>query len=178
MASEIRVTRGATHVTVVDVRLAGKRGKVCDETCLYDLDYARDRETAESLLEALAHVEDYATAVAILHGVHALVSGVSIHSRTRKSIAVAPAGFTPIVVQGKFTRIEADWDDFVVRDLVDTNNLPTAIPPVRGSKLAAAKAFRSFLGKNCERLGGMRFHEILDAMCEAGLKYHDYCAMD
>lgn len=94
-----------------------------------------------------------------------------------KGIEVAPAGFKPFKVEGRFVTVEADYNSFSVKDKVDTNNEPTCIPSTKGGKKDLKMFFR-WVQDNMAAIKDMRFYEVVEAMTDHGIKHHTYCAMD
>lgn len=184
--TKVRFVRIKSSLRMIDLVNAGKRGATCREAVIYDLDYIRDplvAERVELLLAALVAIDNYDSVVAYFRKTVECCGrngglGPNLDERTLRGVDVAPAGFEKIEVDGDYATIEADWESFSIHDKVDMNNLPTAIPPVRGAKVTAVKGFRKFVGANLDTLKKMTYYQILEAMSAQGIGYHDFCAMD
>jgi hypothetical protein len=94
-----------------------------------------------------------------------------------RGVDVMPAGFKPLVINGKYTHVTAEWKSFSIRDKVDMNNEPSCIPAIKGG-LRSIPVFYRWVKENASRIEDMKFHEILHEMQKIGVDYHSYCAMD
>lgn len=177
----VEVHRYASSVHVRDRANGGKRGKVCPGFAVYGLDRARDDEpTTLRCVEAIeaAAGDGYEAMLQAAQAVVELDGRGDIENRTEKGVRVPPADFRTISILGEYVFAEADYNSFRVRDLEDRYNEPTRIPPCHGGERTAVKLFREFLARNAERVRTMRFREVSDAMHEAGISSHYYCAVD
>lgn len=174
----VRLHRYADVLYVFDLTNAGKRGKSVERFAISwnrrdDKANARTYDLVDEIEKGLSYYSAFALAKAMFSN----LTGVNIYESKLKGIEVAPAGFKPIKIHTDNVYIEADYDSFTVRDLVDQNNLPTCIPSSRGKKTSVYGFYR-WLSDNQSRVKGMSYSEILTELRKNGIDYHSYCAMD
>ncbi len=180
-----RIHRFRHAIRVTDLTNAGKRGKSVNQFSLYDIDFVNNDKiydrinqyintlpTHRSFASAMTEAEMIAGDAARMH-----LIAPKFDKTVLKSIEVAPAGFKPFKVEGRFVTVEADYNSFSVKDKVDKNNLPTCIPSAKGGR-EDVKMFFRWVTDNAKAIENMRFYEVLDAIGGLGIKYHSYCAMD
>jgi len=179
----LRIHRYADSFTVHDLTNAGKRGKKVDH---FSVGFWAARPEVVHVMDMIVNtfvaVPDYATSLAYAkESVSRLkVAGVpclEIHESVSRGVDILPASSEKIVIEGDLVRIEADEHEFSVRCRADKFNEPTAINPTRGGR-TAGKAFYAFARDNKAALKGMAFRDVLAALMEKGIGFHDYCAMD
>ena len=180
----VRIHRYRPSVTVTDLTNAGKRGKRCEEFTVYNLDWATKDAVSEieNMMDDLSRVKNYGQAMRVMEkGVEAINAAtkylVETDSRLLRGVDVAPGGFSPIEIHGRYVHISADFDSFSVRDLEDRFNEPTCIPTGSGKK-TAVKMFYRWATDNENWIKGAKFEEVLNSMTKAGIPYHYYCAVD
>ena len=74
--------------------------------------------------------------------------------------------------------LTAGYDSFTVSDLTDQGNMPRLIPTCHDGKKTAIKRLYAFAKGNREKIATMTFGQVWDAMQEAGVRSHYYCAAD
>lgn len=184
----LRIHRYSHAVVVTDLVNAGKRGKRCMEARLWDTDMLRSPEVEGDLENILSGITDSPTYAAAVNRMRGFVTAVEmfhpevgippkLEERELRGVDVAPSGFSPILIETDSISLESDYDTFTVRDKKDTNNLPTCIPATRGGK-EDVKAFYRWVMDNQSAIQRMSYYEVLSGMESAGIRYHDYCAMD
>jgi len=163
--SNLLLHRYSRGLRVTDLTNAGKRGKEVDQFVL---------ESEESdLFDQIEKAKDYAEALSIAKKTSDIKQ---LHQEKYRGIDVAPAGFKPILLEGKQVIINSDYDTFSVRDRSDVNE-ETCIPAIKGGK-ADIKVFYRWVSDNQDKIKNMTFNDIVDAMRSIGVKYHRYCALD
>jgi hypothetical protein len=185
----LRIHRYESTVVVTDLTNAGKRGKRCMEARLWDTDMIRDPEVVSDMERILSTLADSPTYQAAANRLRGFVVSVEMFSsgtvgippkfdeRELRGVDVTPAGFAPVEVETDEFSLRSDYNDFVIRDHKDKNNLPTCIPAAKGGK-EDVKAFYRWVRDNESRLRSMTYRDVLRGMDAAGIRYHDYCAMD
>lgn len=168
-----RVHRFRPSLRVTSLIGAGKRGARCEEMSLYSNLGEMTDEVAEAVLRAAKSKVSPAQMEALMESL-AGPNRMGFESFMLKGVEVKPGGFEKIKVVGDHVKIEADYDSFSVEDLDDRNNLPTCI--ARGKK--SIFQFYRWVKENRQKLDRMTFEEVTDAMGDAGIDYHSYCAMD
>jgi hypothetical protein len=177
--AKMHLHRYRDQIQVTDLTFAGKRGKKVERFSVHDLDYANGG-WAHDLVEAIQKASSYKAALALAKEMLEDYEGPgrpAVHETTLRGIDVAPAELLPITMNGKHVWIKATPIDFIVRDNDDQNNLPTCIPAIRGGKKSIPVFYRWLL-ENETRAKTMTFHDVVKAMGDAGVQYHEYCAMD
>lgn len=176
-----RIHRFADSVKITELRGAGKRGKRCMEISLYDSGASRTTPWESIAMGALMYGKRNVSAGKMEAEMEELVGGedgfVKIETQALRGVDVMPAGFKKLKMMTKEVEIEAGYDSFSVRDLVDKNNEPTCIPAHSGSK-KSIPAFYRWVQDNESKLKTMKYHDILQSMSREGIKFHSYCAMD
>lgn len=174
---KFRVHRYASSLVVTDLTNAGKRGKKVDEFALYGLDMKLlpQEGIVDEIMMLVQRGDSWKRVLQAAEEAHALGAGLEV--RSPRGVDVLPGGTKPLELKTPNLYITADPKTFMVRDLKDTNNEPTAIPPMSGGKTAAAK-FYAWLKTNQDRVKSLDYRGILKAMSSAGIGYHDYLAMD
>lgn len=180
---------GGSCFRLTDLANAGKRGKTCREAALYDLDYLAlrgDGELAGNILgmlpavQAIAERDGYDDAVDFLRRAHKIAApfGLAFNERELRGVDVAPATFKPLTIRTAALEVEAGFDSFSAQCLRDKANVPTIIPPVRGAKATAVKAFYAFVRDHAAEIKTVTFDRFLRMLSAAGVRYHYFCAMD
>lgn len=72
---------------------------------------------------------------------------LSIEYYEERGVDVPPVGFLPIKIRTAHMSIEFGLRDFSIRDLIDKNNEPTAIPATYGS-LKSIPTFYNWIQNN------------------------------
>lgn len=183
----IRVTRTMYSFRVFDLTNAGKRGKKVDVAALYDYDWAIEKDPdlqmyIDELADRIMRARSFDQAVKLMENAMEAINdivpgGAKMYTDTERGVDVTPPGFKKIRVNGKHVDIEADFTSFSVRDKDDQYNLPTCIPAISGGK-RDIKVFYRWVMDNERKLKNMTFREVVRGMSDAGIKYHQYCAMD
>lgn len=182
----LRIQRYSHAVVVTDLTHAGKRGKRCRELRLWDTDMMRSPQAEKALEGLLSDLPKAGAYEAVFDWLSGFVDEWSryvvgippkIEERELRGVDVAPGGFAPVHIETNNFSLESDYDTFVIRDKVDRNNLPTCIPATRGGK-EDVKAFYRWVTDNKSALQRMTYYEVLSGMRDAGIRYHDFCAMD
>ena len=181
----VRIHRFRPSIRVWDLTNAGKRGKTVDYFWATNFDMIPQPHSeidVERFMRSLDLVKDYETAVKrlklFIEFVNSQVTARLEYGEEReRGVDIPPAGFKPIKVNGKKVQIEADYSNFVVRDLEDQNNLPTCIPSAKGGK-KDVKVFFRWVSDNQSKIKNMSFSDVMDGMQKNGINYHHYCAMD
>lgn len=172
-----RVHRFSTSVRATHLANAGKRGKTCDEFSAW-IRYGGESSLADLALRlaclAVDGVGPEEMAVEIEIGAAACAGEVEVERFKRRGVDVAPGCFHPIRIDGAYVRVVAEHDSWSVLDVIDTNNEPTLIP----LKNKDRKVFYAWAKKNAEPLKTMTFAQVMNALREAGIGYHYYCAVD
>ena len=172
-------------VRVWDLTFAGKRGKRVSRFALYDIDMVGDetfQKAADIWIRGLKK-NNYAQALKAAQDLVSLSQEAEGWGTAKlevgedKGVDVAPPGFKPFKANWKNVTVEATYDSFVIRDKGDRNNLPTCIPTSKGGK-QSIKVFYRWVQDNERKIKSMTYYQILNSMGEAGIRYHDYCAMD
>jgi len=183
----VRIHRYRPSVEITDLTNAGKRGKRCKVLSVYDLDRMEAAEgLVEDMMDDLSRVKNYAQAERIvgkfMDEVEELADGgyVSIKTdeRLARGVDVAPGDFKPIRINGQHVSVEADYNDFVIRDKDDHFNEPTCIPTVHGPKRTSVKMFYRWVMDNENWLRRATFREVMQSLMKAGIPFHQYCAVD
>lgn len=165
-------------VRITDLTFAGKRGKMVDSRALHSLEFLWDKEAQAAVSEWIRSLprSSYGAAAREAERI-AEEHGVLLSRSQDKGVRVRPAGFQPFEESWANVRVRAEYDSFLIRDKNDHYNLPTCIPAAKGGK-RSIKVFYRWVQDNKTRLQSMTFGEILSEMRSAGIKYHQYCAMD
>lgn len=181
--SMLRLQRGMSTIRVTDLTNAGKRGKKVDEFAVWDLDYATDKAAVDRLASQLARVRSYSEAKSLAEAWVEYYSDIGKSARPKieyskeRGVDVTPAGFKPVKILGKEVEVEADYTSFTVRDVADKYNLSTCIPAIKGGK-KDIKVFYRWVSDNEAKIKNMKFGDVVKAMMQQGIKFHQYCAMD
>lgn len=174
-----RIHRFSESIRITELKGAGKRGKRCTEISLHG--GSRTTPWESIAMGALLYAKRDATASKMEAEMEELTGGddgwVKMEVRALRGVDVMPGGFEKLRMKTKEVEIEAGYDNFSVRDLVDKNNLPTCIPAFKGGK-KSIPAFYRWVQDNESKLKSMDYHEILRAMSKEGIQFHSYCAMD
>lgn len=174
---KFRVHRYASSLVVTDLTNAGKRGKKVDEFALYGLDMRLlPQEGIVDEIMMLVQRGDGWNRI-LQAAKEAEVLGAGLEVRSPRGIDVLPGGTKPVELKTPSLWIRSDPKDFLVRDLRDTINEPTLIPPTSGAKTAATK-FYAWIKDNQDKIKSLDFRGIQKAMSSAGIGYHYYLAMD
>lgn len=172
-----RIHRYRPSIKITELANAGKRGKQVRQIDLYDLDYGNlpvEGMAAEMVMLAKRGANfDRMLQAAKEHE----ELGAKLQVTTLRGVDVVPGGFKPIKINGKYVEIESGYNNFVVRDKVDQNNLPTCIPATKGGKKSIF-AFYRWVKDNQSAIANMTFRDVLAAMRDNGIENHQYCAMD
>lgn len=179
----IRVHRWNSSIRVWDLTNAGRIGKQVDTIAVYDLDMAGKEADAqvETLADNISRARSYGQAKDLIQKAVEEINAVSLYKvkiveDRERGIDVPPAGFKPIEINGRHVSVEADYDSFSVRDKEDKFNEPTCIP-THGSK-RDVKVFYMWVRDNQSLIQNATFHEVMEGMSKAGIRYHYYCAVD
>ena len=172
-----RIHRYSQSIVLWDLENAGRRGKKVrklivvspnarffpfESACMELIMHAKRGATYEAMRKVLAEDEE---------------TGAVVHEESERGVDVAPGGFAPISINGKGVTVEVGWKDFSVRDKVDRDNLPVCIPAIKGG-IKAIPAFYRWVQDNKTKIENMTYRDVLDAMQELGIPYHEYCSMD
>lgn len=183
-SKHIRVKSWRSAIQVTDLENAGKRGKSVRQFSLYNIDYIRDRQPTFSYvynfyltLPKPTYDQALEWAKAISKDAQSRNIGVEIQEKTLRGVDVAPSGFEPISIAEKHFNLSVDNKEFVIHDLDDPRNEPTAISLDRHGKRNVKKLYDWAL-KNKTKLAGKTFNDVTRMLREAGINYHYYCAMD
>ena len=167
-----RIQRMALSVKAFELANAGKRGKMVPVIVLYG------EGIPESVaLEMVLHAKRGATFDRMLQAFKEnkeVFPQFDLDVNKLKGIDVAPGGFKKIKVQGQHVEVEVDFSSFVVRNLDDKNNEPTAISMDKKS----VPPMYVWVRDNLEKIPNMKYRDVTRGMLDAGIKFHDYCAID
>ena len=175
--------RDSLHVT--DLTFAGKRGKKCQRAViqlsyLYDGDDKDRSAWFDRVTWNLTgfYKDNWKGFINFIKDLQDQFPGeIKLDIYNERGVDVTPAGFGPIVVDGKHVKVDSRWDTFSVRDKDDQYNLPTCIPAFKGGK-KDIKVFYRWVKDNQSKLRGMTYSDVLGEMRGIGIKYRSYCAMD
>ena len=176
----MRMHRYTSCVRVTDLTYAGKRGKRCPQFAVYDMDYVRsdaEQDKVNEFVAALPTARGYAHAAIMAQTLVNSSTYAKIEVRELRGVDVKPAGFRMIQISTEHVLLEADSDRFSIRDLKDRNNEPTAIPG-RHHRKSDVLAFYRWVEGNVAQIEQMTYRQILRAMGDQQIEYHDYCAVD
>jgi len=178
-----RASRGAISIRIWDLTNAGKRGKKVDSITIYDLDYAdkvedwSPKKSFDQLTRLKSYREAKSWAFSLLEYLEGEGALVNIEQTQSRGVDVEPPGFKPIKIKTPSLYIDADYNNFTVRNLDDDYNEPTCIPAINGGK-KDVKLFYRWVSDNESKIRGMNFSNVTEAMRKNGIKYHYYCAVD
>lgn len=158
-----RIHRYMTSLRITDLTNAGKRGKKVTELVLTNPD--------ENLIRKV---------------LAAAKSGVSLESMkeilpaepmvtTYRGIDVEPAETEHVGVTGKDFSLSASPTDFTIAE--NDVNMTRIIPPMTAPK-TATKKFYEWAKANRNKIAAMDTGDLRQALRQAGIRYHQYCAMD
>jgi hypothetical protein len=178
----VRFHRYREGLKVTDLTNAGKRGKTVSELYV-DVKYgpAAGDYSARlyDLCDLVCSTGNYSTVAALVDCyVDEHSNSLRIDERTYKGIEVQPAGFEVICIRNEHMSLSAGYDDFGVNDLTDRNNEPRLIPTCHSGKKTAIKRWYAYVKANRKQLETATFSQVWDAMRQAEVKMHFYCAMD
>lgn len=168
----------ASSVEVYDLTNAGKRGKSVDYF-LISANRVHDPEALAKLDKFVKKIQkpgvDYSRAYSLAKSLAESSPEFKIYEGVRKGVEVAPAWFRPFFADWDHVIVTADYDTFTIVDKDDDINKPMCSPALKGGK-RSVKVFYRWVQDNERKLRKMRFTDILRAMSEEGIKYHEYCA--
>lgn len=169
-----RVHRFAHAIKVTHLENAGLKGKQCVEMTLYSerpgdapmesqaMEFVMLAKRKESLSRMNQAMEE------------AKAAGFDVHKNIYKGVDVKPGNFQKLFIRGAMVTIEADYDGFIIHDIVDENNEPKCI--ARGKR--SVGQFYRWVKTNARKLQSMSLEQISTAMRDAGIDHRYYCAMD
>lgn len=170
-----RLHRSPHSLKLTRIANAGKRGKRCEEFCIYELDLSRRTSLAElATLQLMGLVRNNDPLECVVKQVALIAEeagSAPVETHSHRGVDVLKAG-AKLSIRTKFVSIEADTLSFCVQCLVDERNEPTAISAKR------TDAGRFFNWARLRDFGELRYREVLAAMRTEGIGYHDYCAID
>lgn len=173
-----RIHRFRPSIRITELANAGKRGKKVREITLYDLDYAKDLPLESMVLELVMHARRGASFDRMLQAAKEMEElGAKLDVRELRGVDVIPGGFEELSIQGSGVLVEVGYNDFRVVNKADTFNESTCIPAIKGGKKGVPVFYR-WVKDNQSKIRSMTFPEVLNAMKDLGVKYHQYCAMD
>lgn len=174
---DIRAHQFRNSIHVWDLTNAGKRGKKVDKLTIMASRFA-DPKMLDNHMKAIKVAGDFRGVVKLFKDLeYDYPNDFELHFGTERGVDVTPAGFKPIKIKTQDLYIEADYNDFRVRDLNDPYNEPTCIPAIQGGK-RDVKLFYRWVKDNESKIRGMEFSDVVSAMRKNKIKYHQYCAMD
>lgn len=176
----IRIHRFREAYRVTDLTNAGLRGKKCDGISITVKGFQDVKDVMEEIAWALEGAKTFAKVKQIvttdLAELHPELE-IRVDPWEERGIDVVPAGFKPIEVVGDKVKVSVGYKEFVVTDLVDTQNETTCIPKAKGG-LKSIPAFYRWVKDNESKVKKMSFSEVLEQMGKIGLPYHQFCAID
>jgi hypothetical protein len=171
-----RIHRYADSITITELRDAGKRGKKVKVISLYGGVRSLPMESMAMEMVMLGK-RDESYARMLQAAKEAAEIGFGLSEREERGVDVAPGNFGPLDIRGKHVHVQVGWKDFSVKNTDDKYNEETCIPAMKGG-LKAIPAFYRWVSDNRAKIEGMVFTEVLKAMEDLGVPYHQYCAMD
>ncbi len=165
-----RVHRYADSIVITDLTNAGRRGK---QVLSWVLMHVRTGESTSMEFEMLAKrgVDAARMKTAVDEAVEV---GAEFFERNQKGVDIKPGNFQKLVVRGAHITITADYDDFMIQDIDDDMNEPTCI----GKGKKDVYLFYRWVKDNMKALQPMTFGAAMDAAKKAGIKLHQFCAID
>jgi hypothetical protein len=165
-----RIHRYQDALRVTYIVKAGKRGGRCPEFVLSSVPAMES--TAMEFVMLAKRGSDYNRMKKAVE--EAKETGADVHESLLKGVDVKPGNFQKLVVRGIHLTVEADYDSYSVQDIDDENNLPTCI--ARGKR--SVFQFYRWVKDNAKAIQTMSMSGAMDAMKEAGIDFHYFCAMD
>ena len=148
---QIRVHQYMNSIRVWDLTNAGKRGKKVEKMVIMDT-VSSSSHMLDSHFKAIKLVGTFARAKSLMRDIlHDYPDDFELYFDTERGVDVTPGGFKPVKVKTNELLLEADYNSFSIRDLVDTNNLPTCIPAIEGGK-KDVKVFYRWVSDNLSKI--------------------------
>ena len=171
-----RIHEYAGSIKITELENAGRRGKKVRSLILYNFPptFPTESVAAEFIIEAKKGV-DFGKMQQVLEEQREIFDCKSDYQEYR-GVDIMPAGFQPLRIRGDKVYVEADFNDFTVRD-DDSANLSTCIPAITGGR-KSIPAFYRWVKDNQGKIKNMSYTEVLHEMNALGIQYHTYCAMD
>lgn len=180
----LRIHRYRPSIEVTDLTNAGKRGKICRQFVIFDLDYAfRNVDNFDDKLEdfenKLSKATDYDSALKYAKSfIGDANKDDKFDEREIKGIGVELGKKT---IENSDMEITYSSVDFGVYDkrLNKTTKIVekvwAAIPPVSGAKTEIAKFYKWISNEFTQkRVSKMNYNQVLDAMNKEGIRYHTF----
>ena len=172
----VRIHRYMDTIKVMDLTFAGKRGKVVRRLTIFP--NVRGPDRMELLRNISTMIEDYDKYDRILGILKDYLidhpEDIVLDESSERGVDVTPAGFKEIVLNGQHVQIEVSYKQFVIKDLDDKNNEPTAIS--KGPK--GIPTLYRWVSDNQDKIRSMKYRDVLQSLKELGISYHDYLAVD
>lgn len=177
---DVRIHRFHDFFKVWDLTNAGKRGKKVRVLVLGPS--SRYPHNPAGWMEGMSKaLPEYRSYDAVKRFVDDLLvdfpDEIDVREQAERGVDVTPGGFEPLKIKTPKVYVEADYGDFLVKNLEDQYNETTCIPAAKGGKKSVPQFYR-WVKDNMARLQRMSFYEIVEAMRKEGIRYHQYCAMD
>jgi len=163
-----RVHRFDNAIRVTHLVNAGKRGKKCVEFIVIN-SKSPESQALEFVMLAKRGSDFNRMKKAVDE---AKEVGADVDDRFLKGVDVKPGNFQKLFVRGAHVTIEADYDSYSVQDINDDDNEPTCI--ARGKK--SVYLFYRWVKDNARAIAAMTMSQVQEAMTEAGIDFHSYCA--
>jgi hypothetical protein len=176
----LRSHRFRDHIVLWDLTHAGKRGKKVTKLNLSP-SYTMPATYRDAIMEQIAllleSLQSYGVAAAVIGELASVSKQLELSYIEERGIDVPPPAFKTISIQTGLLDLTASYTDFSIRCRMDQNNIPSAIPRGRNTRKAVQR-FYAWVSANQDRIKTMSFREVLSAMIEQDIPFHQYCAMD
>jgi hypothetical protein len=171
-----RIHRYRGPIFIWDLTNAGKRGKKVKKLVVNEYGSGGRVSPMESLaMEFILHAKRDVSYERMKQV--AEESGQNFSEGEERGVDVSPGGFAPLEIRGEHVLVQVGWKDFMVRNIDDKYNEETCIPAIKGG-VRAIPAFYRWVQDNKAKIEKMIFSDVLKAMRELDVPYHQYCAMD
>lgn len=179
-SGNLRTHRYRDNLVLWDLTNAGKRGKKVTKLNVspsYTLNSVQRDAILEQTAAVLEKLQSYQLAASLLAELAATYKTIDLSATELRGVDVAPTSVKPIHIKTEILDLTATYSDFSISCLKDQHNQPTAIPAISNGK-KSIPLFYAWVSANQDRIKTMSYQEVLTAMREQGIRYHDYCAMD
>jgi hypothetical protein len=160
---------------VVDLTNAGKRGKIVK---YFSVSYHdTDSPEIKGIVDEISKAQNYDKALEYTKKMLATKKyTIYLNEYEQKGIDTEPPGFKPISIKGDHVSINIDHSSFRIKNLDDKINEPTAIS-TSSNKKAVPMLFR-WVEDNKSKIQNIDFSYLLKELDNAGIKYHEFLAID
>lgn len=172
-----RIHRYADSIKVTELANAGKRGKTVGIVTVYNFRHPSPMES--NALEFVMWANRGASMAKMVDVANeqSRLCRATVEVQYVKGIEVTPGGFKAIEIHTENLYLKAEYGSFVIRDVTDYHNVPTAIPAISGGKKSIPALYR-WVKDNEATVKTLTFHGLLEALRAEGVKFHQYCAID